>query len=124
MTVALAGRKTILMVGSRYPRLSEGPPVPRSEVRQGLSILCSILGILTIGFCAAGPNHAFAASFTPETALEQCDALAAHPDDPDRYLRGVPDDQLAPGPAIEACAAAVKLNPDLGRAWFQLGRVY
>lgn len=55
---------------------------------------------------------------------ERCDALAAHPHDPGRYAPGVPDDQLAPGAAIEACELAVKLNPNEGRLWFELGRVY
>ena len=59
-----------------------------------------------------------------EAARSKCDELASHPGDPDRYLAGVPDDQLAPGPAREACERAVRLNPDVARLWFQLGRSY
>lgn len=59
-----------------------------------------------------------------EAARNKCDELASHPGDPDRYLAGVPDEQLAPGPAREACEQAVRLNPDVARLWFQLGRTY
>lgn len=55
---------------------------------------------------------------------KQCDALASHPHDPGRYAAGVADEQFAPGAAIEACELATKLNPDLAREWFQLGRAY
>jgi hypothetical protein len=58
------------------------------------------------------------------TALQHCDALASHPHDPGRYSAGVADAQFAPGAAIEACEPAVRLNPDVARAWFELGRSY
>jgi tetratricopeptide (TPR) repeat protein len=57
-------------------------------------------------------------------ALKKCDALASHPHDPQRYAPGVTDEQFAPGAAIEVCELAVKANPDLARAWFELGRSY
>jgi hypothetical protein len=57
-------------------------------------------------------------------ALKKCDDLASHPHDPGRYSAGITDEQFAPGAAIEACEAAVKLNPDVARAWFELGRSY
>jgi hypothetical protein len=55
-------------------------------------------------------------------ALAKCDALASDPGDPQRYAAPVPDDRFAPGPAREACAEAVRLNPGNARANFQLGR--
>jgi tetratricopeptide (TPR) repeat protein len=69
------------------------------------------------------PDTAFAADDASE-ALKKCDALASHPHDPGRYAAGVTDDQFAPGAAIEACEPAAKLNPDLARVWFELGRSY
>ena len=60
----------------------------------------------------------------PGEALKQCDTLAAHPADPQRYAVGISDDQIIPGLAIEACEAATRLNQDKARAWFELGRAY
>jgi TPR repeat protein len=57
-------------------------------------------------------------------ALKKCDDLASHPLDGRRYSPPVPDDRFAPGAAIDACEAAVKLNPDSARALFELGRSY
>jgi TPR repeat protein len=67
-----------------------------------------------------------AAAFADEAsdALKKCDALASHPHDPGRYAAGVTDEQFAPGAAIEACEPAAKLNPDVARVWFELGRSY
>ncbi|HBN9511485.1 hypothetical protein [Pseudomonas aeruginosa] len=62
--------------------------------------------------------------FSSEDYLAKCDALASHPDDPDRYAAGVQDPSLAPGAVIEACSKAVKAHPSLARAHFQLGRAY
>lgn len=59
-----------------------------------------------------------------EDYLAKCDALAAHPEDPDRYGAGVQDQSLAPGAVIEACSKAVKTHPELARTHFQLGRAY
>jgi hypothetical protein len=61
---------------------------------------------------------------TSAAAVQKCDALASHPRDPGRYSAGVPDDQLAPGAAIEACRSAVELDPDEPRLRFELGRAY
>lgn len=61
---------------------------------------------------------------TPEEYLSRCDILASHPDDPDRYAAGVPDEALAPGAVIESCVRAVESFPSMARVHFQLGRAY
>jgi len=55
-------------------------------------------------------------------ALKNCDQLASDPSDPGRWAAGVPDAQMAPGAAIEACQHAVQLNPQTSRANYELGR--
>src|SRR5215471_16385332 len=57
-------------------------------------------------------------------ARKQCDALASHPHDPARYAAGMPDELFDPSAAIESCELAAKLNSDVAREWFQLGRAY
>lgn len=58
-------------------------------------------------------------------AVQDCDAYAAHPDDPERNgARGVEDDGVSAEKAIEVCKAAVEQNPQNGRLLFQLGRAY
>ena len=76
----------------------------------------SFLSFQTISFAFADDS--------PADALKKCDALASHPHDPGRYAAGVSDEQFAPGAAIEACEPAAKLNPELARVWFELGRSY
>lgn len=79
-------------------------------------------------FCAI----VLATAFAPQVAagqdtadsISRCDTLASHPRDPSRYAAGVPDEEFAPGAAIEACQAAVDADPALPRLWFQLGRAY
>ncbi|QDX25377.1 sel1 repeat family protein [Sphingomonas suaedae] len=61
---------------------------------------------------------------TAAMAHERCDALASHPKDPGRMAAAVSDEQVVPGRALPACEEAVKLNPESGRAHFQLGRLY
>lgn len=58
----------------------------------------------------------------PQAAIDRCDQLASDPDDPQRYAKPVPDDELAVGKAIDACAAAVKADPSSARMQYQLGR--
>ncbi len=54
--------------------------------------------------------------------VEECDILAAHPDDPERYADGVADDEIVPKLAIMACEAALEEAPEEPRFRFQLGR--
>lgn len=61
----------------------------------------------------------------PESVAE-CDAAAAHPDDPGKPsgVKGVPDDDIHAGNALAACEEARRVDPDNPRLKFQLGRAY
>jgi TPR repeat protein len=54
--------------------------------------------------------------------VQECDILAAHPDDPERMAEGVPDDRIVPRLAIRACKEATKGDATDPRFAFQLGR--
>lgn len=54
--------------------------------------------------------------------VNECDILAAHPDDPERYAEGVADDKIVPKLAIRACEKALENARDEPRFHFQLGR--
>ena len=51
-----------------------------------------------------------------------CDELAAHPNDPNRWAKGVLDDEIIPGPAVKHCQLAYDQYPETPRFAFQLGR--
>jgi hypothetical protein len=55
-------------------------------------------------------------------APNDCDRLAAHPDDPERKAEGVAFDSIPATEALSSCQDAVALFPDSGRFRFQLGR--
>lgn len=63
-------------------------------------------------------------TFTLAKAVQQCDAVASHPDDPEAFATGVNDDRLNLKAVIQACEAAVKAEPDAPRLHFQLARGY
>ena len=54
--------------------------------------------------------------------VEECDVLAAHPEDPQRMAEGVDDDKIVPRLAVLACESAMKKQPEDPRFPFQLGR--
>lgn len=56
--------------------------------------------------------------------VNECDLLAAHPEDPERMADGVADDDIVPRLAIMACEDAVLTEPDEPRFAFQLGRAF
>lgn len=97
---------------------------PRPYKIASLLCLMALLGYSGHGAQAQASNADAQPAISAKDALHQCDTLAAHPDDPGRYTSGVPDNQFAPGAAIEACEPAVKLNPESARARFELGRAY
>ncbi len=90
-----------------------------SAVLEGLAALkrCAGVGLIAVGvFCT---NTAIA-----KDDATTCDLLAAHPQDPDRIVDGVPTsvvDQLA---AIAACEAGLVAEPGHPRLTYQLARVY
>ena len=55
-------------------------------------------------------------------ALEACDRLAAHPEDPNRLSAGVPETGMAVGIAVQTCAQARALNPESLPTRFNYGR--
>jgi hypothetical protein len=54
--------------------------------------------------------------------VDECDVLAAHPEDPERMAEGVADDQIVPRLAILACEDAAARSAGEPRFAFQLGR--
>lgn len=54
--------------------------------------------------------------------LHACDEYAAHPNDPNRWAKGVTDEEIVPGPAVKYCREAVKEHGETPRFQFQLGR--
>ena len=77
--------------------------------------LLSILPVL----CFALSNGASADEYRD---VHRCDEYAAHPDDPNRWAKGVADDEIVPGPAVTFCGEAFKAHPDTPRFRFQFAR--
>lgn len=61
---------------------------------------------------------------TPVAAIQACDELASHPDDPESFASGVADDQLEASRVIEVCEAATRIDTASPRLSFQLARGY
>lgn len=57
-------------------------------------------------------------------AIQACDQLAAHPDDPQAVAKGVLDSRLNAQQVIAACEEAVRLDKNSPRLEFQLARGY
>jgi hypothetical protein len=55
-------------------------------------------------------------------AAKACDEQAAHPDDAQRWAKGVADGDIVPALAVQQCTAAVNESPKEARFHFQLGR--
>lgn len=58
------------------------------------------------------------------TAIQACDRLGAHPDDPEAFNKGVPDAALSATELIAACRTAIAVSPVPPRLRFQLARGY
>lgn len=67
-------------------------------------------------------DNAFAQDQSFLDLVDQCDVLAAHPNDPERMADGVTEDAIVPKLATMTCAAAAKRAPDEPRFAFQFGR--
>ncbi len=83
------------------------------------------LALLRLTRLRAGAEGAAPATTTDaagETALNDCDRLAAHPEDPQRTGNGVSYDDLDATGAIAACDGALRDEPGVARFQFQLGR--
>jgi TPR repeat protein len=57
-------------------------------------------------------------------SAQECDKLAANPDDPAKVTLGVPFRELVPIPAIAACQKALHKFPQVARFKYQLARAY
>jgi TPR repeat protein len=73
---------------------------------------------------ALAPNETPQAGKEAETPVAACDRLASAPLDTERLpgVAGVEFESLIAGPAIEACRAALAVEPNNPRIEFQLGR--
>lgn len=78
----------------------------------------------TLLFCLAMalPSAASSQEASIIELVEECDILAAHPDDPQRMADGIADDAIVPRLAVLACEEAIERDPDDPRFTFQLGR--
>ena len=104
-------------------------PAKRS-VQRILAAIAVATGLAASG-CSRQPSEAAAQAKPADTTsdgvsvmdlVEECDVLAAHPDDPQRMAEGVDDDKIVPRLAVLACEDAMKRQPDDPRFVFQLGR--
>lgn len=74
---------------------------------------------------SAAPKIAASSSLPrASSAIQTCDQLAAHPDDPQAVAKGVPDSRLNAQQVIAACEEAVRLDKNSPRLEFQLARGY
>src|SRR5688572_14032548 len=87
----------------------------------GLTTLAIGLSVATVTLRTQQPQ-----SLPPEDSVfaqvDECDVLAAHPDDPERLADGLEDDAIVPRLARMACDRAVRRSPGEARFVFQLGR--
>jgi TPR repeat protein len=98
-----------------------------SGIRLVLAAAAAVLAFSAAGCsrqeAAAQPKAGEASdSVSVMDLVEECDVLAAHPDDPQRMAEGVDDDKIVPRLAVLACEDALKRLPDDPRFAFQLGR--
>ena len=82
---------------------------------------------VAFGILAVPAPAAFAQQTAPKddsvfALVDECDVLAAYPEDPERYADGVEDDLIVPRLARLACERAVQRSPKEPRFAFQLGR--
>ncbi len=78
--------------------------------------------LLALAFlCGPGAADSFAADL-PGSAAEDCERLAAFPEDPAGRFEGVPDHKMAMPLALTRCQAAVASAPDSPVHIFLLGR--
>lgn len=75
------------------------------------------------GLILAGTFLSLSGAASAQT-ITACDRLAAHPEDPDRIVEGVPTSAVDQDAAIAACQADLKADPENARLTYQLARVY
>jgi len=89
-------------------------------MRVALRLQPFALALMAFAWLPPCPSAAAAQEELPT----ECDRLAAHPSDPDRITDGVPSGAVRGWnqAAIDACRAAVKVDPANARLRYQLGR--
>lgn len=80
-------------------------------------VLIFIVSVLVAGAAAAQPKDSSVFEL-----VQDCDLLAAHPEDPQRMAEGVADDAIIPRLAITACQGPAERSGEDARFAFQLGR--
>jgi TPR repeat protein len=93
--------------------------IPRATSDKNKAPVTPLVAAKAVAGQSQSPNRA------QEMSIANCDALAAHPDDPEKEdMQGVTDEDLQGEKAILACQEAVKISPAVARLQFQLGRGY
>ena len=77
-----------------------------------MNLLCFIVVFSTVAIAANGSG-----------TVSQCDQLAAHPNDPEKLVKGVGWDSLDVQSALKACSQEIKRQPGNARIQFQYARV-
>jgi len=83
-----------------------------------IHVMQKVLRTVVAVLCACA-NTVFAQEYDQ---VHACDEYAAHPNDPNRWAKGVLDDEIIPGPAVKHCQQAYDQYPETPRFAFQLGR--
>lgn len=84
----------------------------------GIGALLALASTIAVLAQQTGP----AATESVFSQVDECDVLAAHPDDARRLADGLEDDEMVPRLARMACERAVQRFPNEPRFTFQLGR--
>src|SRR5262249_17689716 len=88
--------------------------------------LLMLIGAITVALCVneAAVLFNITNASAQNAPLNDCDQLAAHPNDPQRKATGIPLSKIDANTAIPACEAAVSQYPNDTQLNYQLGRAY
>jgi tetratricopeptide (TPR) repeat protein len=109
------GMNAVQLINALAPRGAGGNP--SADVKPYLEMLYSRLEPSAFGINDAPP-------FKPAADKNECDDLAAHPQDAARKAEGVADGAIQAEKAAKACIVATQRFPSVARYHFQLGRAY
>ena len=84
----------------------------------------ALIGLLALTACSEQKSSDDIGDGKPDKVTQACDAVAAHPEDPNKpdNVKGVSDEDLDAVTAIDACLEAVEAHPDEPRLQFQFAR--
>jgi uncharacterized protein YhfF len=98
--------------------------VRSQQARPLQAALLAVAALLAATSPAAAADAAAAPASSPATATpNECDRLAAHPEDPMRIAPGVEREKIDLPVAIAACERVVAADPGNARARYQLARI-